>query len=51
MILLCGVPSDTPLTRVRDRLLELGQPFVFFNQRRFDDAHIDFAVDGGRVRG
>lgn len=51
MILLCGVPSDTPLTRVRDQLLERGQPFVFFNQRRFDTARIDVAIDGERVSG
>lgn len=51
MILLCGVPSDTPLTRVREQLRALDQPFVFFNQRRCEDAQIDFTVQGDRVRG
>jgi hypothetical protein len=37
MILLCGIPSETPLAMVAQQLTGLGAPFVMFNQRRFAD--------------
>lgn len=51
MILLCGIPSETPLRLVRERLEELGSPYVMFNQRQFDTSELEFEVSGGGVTG
>ena len=51
MILLCGIPSETPLRMVRERLDDLGARYVLFNQRDFANSRISFAVDRGQVRG
>ncbi|MFZ0962666.1 MAG: glutathione synthase [Terriglobia bacterium] len=51
MILLCGIPSETPLQLVTSRLEEMGAPFILFNQRRFDDCEIWFEVSHGEVSG
>lgn len=51
MILLCGIPSETPLRMVRDRLDALHAPYLLFNQRAFASSKICFEVDRGQVRG
>lgn len=51
MILVCGIPSETPLRMVTSRLDEMGAPFVLFNQRRFADCEIWFEVSAGDVNG
>jgi hypothetical protein len=51
MILLCGIPSETPLRLTVDRLKSLAAPFVIFNQRDFWDSEIAFEVAGGRISG
>lgn len=51
MILLCGIPSETPLTMVADRLDGLGLPFRWFNQRRSLDYAMDVEITAGDVRG
>jgi hypothetical protein len=51
MILLGGIPSETPLRMVREALDDLGHPYVLFNQREFDAAGLEFTVDRGRVTG
>ena len=52
MILLCGIPSETPLAMVRDRLDDLGVAYEHFNQRRFAEYRMDWEVAGGAgVRG
>jgi hypothetical protein len=51
MILLCGIPTETPLAMVREQLDELGAPYVFFNQRRFAGAEAEFEIVKGRVSG
>jgi hypothetical protein len=51
MILLCGIPSEGPLRRVASALDELEAPYVLFNQRRFNDASLEFSIAGGRVDG
>ena len=35
MILLCGIPSETPLRLVREQLEEHHAPYILFNQREF----------------
>jgi len=51
MILICGIPSETPLRMVIDRLKEIGADFVVFNQRKFADCDIWYEVEDGEVRG
>lgn len=51
MILLCGIPSETPLALVRDALDELGAPYTMLNQRAFADIAIELEIDGARVGG
>jgi hypothetical protein len=51
MILLCGIPSETPLELVRNRLDERSVPYVLFNQRRFADISLEFSIDDGAVTG
>ncbi|MBS0276691.1 MAG: glutathione synthase [Proteobacteria bacterium] len=51
MILLCGIPSETPLRMVRERLDDLGVDYVLFNQRHFADSEAWFETANGEVRG
>jgi hypothetical protein len=51
MILLCGIPSETPLVMVREQLDKLGVPHVVFNQRRFASTQLEFEILDGRVTG
>jgi hypothetical protein len=51
MILLCGIPSEGPLARVRSRLDELSAPYVMFDQRRFDTMEIEVATGADGLRG
>jgi glutathione synthase/RimK-type ligase-like ATP-grasp enzyme len=51
VILLCGIPSETPLARVREELERLNAPFVFFNQRRFAEMAMEFEIAGGQLNG
>lgn len=50
-VLLCGIPSESPLEMVGDRLAGLGVPVVVFNQRRFAETEVAFEVAGGGVTG
>jgi glutathione synthase/RimK-type ligase-like ATP-grasp enzyme len=51
VILLCGIPTETPLAMVRSELDELGEPYVLFNQRRFAEASVELGIAEGRVSG
>ncbi len=51
MILLGGIPSETPLAMVADQLTELGAPFVMFNQRRFAEYRIEYDIVAGQLDG
>jgi glutathione synthase/RimK-type ligase-like ATP-grasp enzyme len=51
MILLCGIPSESPLAMVVEALESLGKPSVMFNQRRADDMHFEFSVAGSAIDG
>jgi len=51
MILLSGIPSESPMELVRSRLDASGQPYVFFHQRRFADMDMQFEVADGLVYG
>jgi len=51
MILLSGIPSETPLDLVRQRLDEMGEPYAVFHQRRFEEIDLQFEVADGLVHG
>jgi glutathione synthase/RimK-type ligase-like ATP-grasp enzyme len=51
MILLCGIPSEPPLARVRRRIEEAGSECVVLNQREVADADLEICVVAGRVTG
>jgi hypothetical protein len=51
MILICGIPSETPLRMVINRLEEADAEFVLLNQRDFADCDIWFEIAEGEVRG
>src|SRR4051794_39164720 len=51
MILISGIPSETPLKMVCDRLDEAGAPYFLFNQRDFAESEIWFEITHGVVRG
>jgi glutathione synthase/RimK-type ligase-like ATP-grasp enzyme len=51
MILLCGIPSESPLALVRQGLDELDKPYVLLNQRNFKIMKMTLEVDGKQTRG
>jgi hypothetical protein len=51
MILLCGIPSEPPVARLIEQCDASRLPYRLFNQRRFDDHAIEFAVAAGAVEG
>jgi RimK-like ATP-grasp domain len=51
LTLLCGIPSETPLAMVHERLDSLGAPYVWFNQRAWDRMDLHFQVASGHVTG
>ena len=51
MILLCGIPSETPLRLVTDRIESENVPYVMLNQREFADCDIWFEIDAAGIRG
>ncbi len=51
MILLCGIPSEPPLEFVKQRLDDMGEAYVIFNQRCFNDMGIEFRINRGQVDG
>jgi len=50
-VLLCGIPSETPLRMVAEELDALAVPYVTFNQRRFASTEIEWEIADGRVDG
>ncbi|NSL86794.1 ATP-grasp domain-containing protein [Chitinophaga sp. Mgbs1] len=51
MILLCGIPSESPVEKLSDELDILGIPYLMLNQRRFESASLDFDFSGGQING
>lgn len=51
MILLCGIPSESPLEMVAERLDQLRLGFCVFNQRRFAECEMSFEIADGQVLG
>jgi RimK-like ATP-grasp domain len=51
MILLCGIPSETPLAMVADELDRLGAPYAWFSQRNFAEYRLEYQIVGGKIVG
>jgi hypothetical protein len=51
MILLCGIPSETPLVMVREQLDKLNADYIWFNQRHFADMAIEFEISASKLTG
>jgi hypothetical protein len=51
MILICGIPSETPIAAVIDRLETAGSPFALFNQREVARCDLRWTISGGRIEG
>lgn len=51
MILICGIPSESPLRMVLARLEAMNADCVLFNQRDFARSDLWFAIENGAVRG
>jgi hypothetical protein len=51
MILLWGLPAETPLALVRDALEGLGCRTVLFDQRAVLDTAVELAIEDGQLRG
>lgn len=51
MILLCGIPTETPMALVRDALESNGAPYVVLNQRKFAQMKMTMQIAGGKTSG
>lgn len=51
MILLCGIPSETPMALVREALESNGAPYVVLNQRKFAQMKMTMEIAAGRTSG
>ena len=51
MILVCGIPSETPLQMVTSNLKKMSADFVLLNQRTFPKCQLWYEVNGGKIVG
>lgn len=51
MILLAGIPTESPLSLVRNELVKLGVHTVVFNQRAFNQIRLDWDLTASGIRG
>ena len=51
MIILAGIPSDTPLAMVRKELQSINSEFIFLNQREFEDISLEFCIENKEING
>ena len=51
MILLCGIPTETPMALVRDALDSNGTRYVVLNQRKFASMKMSLDIQGGKPSG
>ena len=51
MILLCGIPTESPLALVSKALDKHDVPYVLLNQRKFSIMKAHFEISGGRASG
>jgi glutathione synthase/RimK-type ligase-like ATP-grasp enzyme len=51
MILLCGIPTESPLALVSKALDKQNQPYVMLNQRKFSIMKMQMEISNGQARG
>jgi glutathione synthase/RimK-type ligase-like ATP-grasp enzyme len=51
MILICGIPSESPIALVREALESEGKPFVLLNQRKFSTMRMTMELAAGKTSG
>lgn len=51
MILLCGIPTETPIALVREALDSNGASYVVLNQRKFSTMKMSLQISGGKPSG
>ena len=51
VILLCGIPTESPLALVRDGLEAIGAPYLVLSQRRFAEIPLRLQIRSGYVSG
>jgi glutathione synthase/RimK-type ligase-like ATP-grasp enzyme len=51
MILLCGIPSESPMALVREALERNGTRYVVLNQRKFSSMKMSLEIRGGKTTG
>ena len=51
LVLLCGIPTESPIALVRERLVELGIPHLVVSQRAFEQTPFWYEIQGGRLVG
>lgn len=51
MILLCGIPTETPMALVSDALNRNGRRYVVLNQRKFASMKMSLDINGGKTTG
>lgn len=51
MILLCGIPSESPLAMVASELTALALDFRIFNQRKVAECRLEWEIVDGRIAG
>jgi glutathione synthase/RimK-type ligase-like ATP-grasp enzyme len=51
LILLCGIPTESPLALVATALEDLDAPYVVFNQRSFARSSLEFSLRNGNITG
>lgn len=51
MILLCGIPSESPLALVGEALDRIGAPYRWFNQRHFERTEMAFELGDAGLAG
>jgi len=50
-VLLCGIPSEGPIEKVKNALIKEGAEVVVFNQRHFEDAQMNWDFVNGKPKG
>lgn len=51
LVLLCGIPTESPIALLRSRLVETGVPHVLLSQRAFEEATFWYEIRGGAIDG
>ncbi len=51
LVLLCGIPTESPIAFVRERLVELGVPHAVVSQRAFERTPFWYEIQGERLVG